>query len=97
VGDLCKEWEPPAVRLAILAHHYRHDWDWRTNEDMPSAAARLALWRAASDGDGSAGLEVVRAALDEDLDTPAALEALDAEALAGRSVAECARLLGVVL
>ena len=43
VGDLCKEWDSAAVRLALLAHHYRHDWDWRTGEDMPAAAARLAL------------------------------------------------------
>ena len=47
VGDLCKEWDPAAVRLALLAHHYRHDWEWRTDEDMPAAAARLALWRSA--------------------------------------------------
>ena len=42
VGDLCKEWDPAAVRLALLAHHYREDWDWRTDEDMPAAAARVA-------------------------------------------------------
>ena len=75
VGDLCKEWDPAAVRLALLAHHYREDWDWRTDEDMPAAAARLALWRSAPDHDdgdgGSAGLAAVRAALDADLDTPA--------------------------
>ncbi len=47
VGDLCKEWDPAAVRLALLGHHYREDWDWRTDEDMPAAAARLALWRSA--------------------------------------------------
>jgi L-cysteine:1D-myo-inositol 2-amino-2-deoxy-alpha-D-glucopyranoside ligase len=97
VGDLCKEWDAVAVRLALLAHHYRYDWDWRTDEDMPAAAARLALWRSARDGDGSAGLAAVRAALDDDLDTPAALRALDDEATAGRSVADGARLLGVVL
>jgi L-cysteine:1D-myo-inositol 2-amino-2-deoxy-alpha-D-glucopyranoside ligase len=97
VGDLCKEWEPPAVRLALLAHHYRQDWDWVTLEDMPHAAARLALWRAAKDGDGSAGLAAVRAALDADLNTPAALEALDVEARAGRSVLDGATLLGVTL
>ena len=60
VGDLCKEWDPAAVRLALLAHHYRFDWDWRTAEDMPAAAARLALWRSATGGDGTAGLEGVR-------------------------------------
>jgi L-cysteine:1D-myo-inositol 2-amino-2-deoxy-alpha-D-glucopyranoside ligase len=102
VGDLCKEWDPAAVRLALLAHHYRHDWEWRTDEDMPAAAARLALWRSAegagdSAGDGSAGLAAVRAALDDDLDTPAALRALDDEATAGRSVADGAYLLGVLV
>jgi L-cysteine:1D-myo-inositol 2-amino-2-deoxy-alpha-D-glucopyranoside ligase len=97
VGDLCEEWEPPAVRLALLAHHYRQDWDWVTMHDMPHAAARLALWRSAVDGDGSDGLAAVRAALDSDLDTPGALEALDGEAKAGRSVLAGAALLGVEL
>jgi hypothetical protein len=62
---------------------------------MPAAAARLALWRRAPDGDGVPGLVAVRAALDEDLDTLAALRALDAEAAAGRPVAPGARLLGI--
>jgi L-cysteine:1D-myo-inositol 2-amino-2-deoxy-alpha-D-glucopyranoside ligase len=98
VGDLCKEWDPAAVRLALLAHHYRVDWDWRTGEDMPAAAARLALWRsAAGSDDGSAGLAAARAALASDLDTPGALDALDAEASAGRSVADGAALLGIQL
>jgi L-cysteine:1D-myo-inositol 2-amino-2-deoxy-alpha-D-glucopyranoside ligase len=99
VGDLCKEWDPAAVRLALLAHHYRGDWDWRTGQDMPAAASRLALWRSASDGDGdgTAGLAEARAALAEDLDTPGALAALDAAATAGQSVAEGAALMGVVL
>ncbi|HWD55148.1 MAG TPA: cysteine--tRNA ligase [Acidimicrobiales bacterium] len=97
VGDLCKEWDPAAVRLALLAHYYRGDWDWSTGADMPAAAARLALWRSAVGGDGSAGLKATRAALAEDLDTPGALAALDAEATAGRSVADGAALLGIEL
>jgi L-cysteine:1D-myo-inositol 2-amino-2-deoxy-alpha-D-glucopyranoside ligase len=100
VGELCKEWDPAAVRLALLAHHYREDWDWLTMEDMPRAEARLALWRAAAldgEGDGAEGLAAVRAALDDDLDTVGALAALDREAQAGRSVAAGAELLGVEL
>ncbi len=97
VGELCREWEPPAVRLALLAHHYRHDWDWVTMDDMPHAAARLALWRSAVEGDGSSGLADVRAALDNDMDTPGALEVLDSEAKAGHSVQAAAALLGVRL
>jgi L-cysteine:1D-myo-inositol 2-amino-2-deoxy-alpha-D-glucopyranoside ligase len=97
VGDLCKEWEPAAVRLALLAHHYRGDWEWATMVDMPAAAARLERWRRAVEGDGSRGLAAVRTALDADLDTPGALAALDAEAADGRSVLAGATLLGVEL
>jgi len=92
VSDLCKEWDPAAVRLAILAHHYRHGWEW-FDHLMPTAGARLDAWRAA--GTGAGGLEEARAALDDDLDTPAALAAVDAAAAAGEGVSEAAALLGV--
>ena len=106
VGDLLKEWEPAAIRLALLGHHYRADWEW-TDEDMPRAAARLQAWRAASrpsrpvrppeppgPATGRPGLELVRSHLDDDLDTPGALVALDDEAAAGRPVVAGAALLG---
>ena len=38
--------DPMAVRLAILAHHYREDWDW-TAAGLAAAADRLARWREA--------------------------------------------------
>src|SRR5690349_7997686 len=38
--------DPMAVRLAILAHHYRSDWDW-TAAGLAAAADRLDRWRAA--------------------------------------------------
>jgi L-cysteine:1D-myo-inositol 2-amino-2-deoxy-alpha-D-glucopyranoside ligase len=38
--------DPMAVRLAILAHGYRHDWDW-TQQGLAAAEQRLARWRAA--------------------------------------------------
>jgi L-cysteine:1D-myo-inositol 2-amino-2-deoxy-alpha-D-glucopyranoside ligase len=38
--------DPMAVRLAILAHHYRGDWDW-TADGLAAAEDRLARWRAA--------------------------------------------------
>jgi L-cysteine:1D-myo-inositol 2-amino-2-deoxy-alpha-D-glucopyranoside ligase len=97
VGEMCREWEPAVLRLALLAHHYRQDWDWVTMEDMPHAAARLALWRSAVEGPAGPGLADVRAALDDDLDTPGAIEVLDREAKAGRSVQAGAALLGVEL
>ena len=38
--------DPMAVRLAILAHQYRHDWDW-AQPGLDAAMQRLARWRAA--------------------------------------------------
>ncbi|MDA8340884.1 MAG: cysteine--tRNA ligase [Actinomycetota bacterium] len=106
VTDLRAEHEPAAIRLALLAHHYRFDWEW-TDEALAAAEARLAAWRAApatptaaGTADGASGdpaLEEVRAALDDDLDTPAALTALDAHAGAGRPVDRAAALLGITL
>ncbi len=105
VSDLLKDWEPAALRLALLAHHYRHDWEW-TGADMPGAAARLERWRrslAAAAGRRGTGagsdepLAAVRERLDDDLDTPGALEALDEWAAAGAAVGAGAALLGVEL
>jgi L-cysteine:1D-myo-inositol 2-amino-2-deoxy-alpha-D-glucopyranoside ligase len=92
VHDLLKDWEAPAIRLAILAHHYRGEWDW-TDRLMPEATARLEAWRTAGVGDGA--LAEVRQALDDDLDTPGALQAVDRAAAAGHGVSEAAALLGV--
>lgn len=72
--------DPAAIRLALLSHHYRADWEW-TDEVLAEAVARLERWRAAvSRPDGmpaDAVLEEVREALANDLDAPAALAAVD--------------------
>jgi L-cysteine:1D-myo-inositol 2-amino-2-deoxy-alpha-D-glucopyranoside ligase len=98
VADLLKEWEPMAVRLALLGHHYRGDWDW-TPADLDGAAQRLERWRAAGTGASTSApaLEAVRRCLDEDLNAAGALTVLDDEAGAGRAVATGAALLGVEL
>jgi len=38
--------DPMAIRLSILAHHYRTDWDW-TDAGLTAASWRLDRWRAA--------------------------------------------------
>ena len=38
--------DPMAVRLALLAHHYREEWEW-TDSDLDRGAQRLDQWRAA--------------------------------------------------
>jgi L-cysteine:1D-myo-inositol 2-amino-2-deoxy-alpha-D-glucopyranoside ligase len=46
--------DPMAVRLAIMSHHYRADWDW-TADSLESASARLAAWRVAAGASTPAG------------------------------------------
>jgi L-cysteine:1D-myo-inositol 2-amino-2-deoxy-alpha-D-glucopyranoside ligase len=73
--------DPMAIRLALLAHHYRSDWEW-VDADLTAAEERLATWRAALErpeapaGDDLAA--AVRRALARDLDAPKALAAIDA-------------------
>lgn len=73
--------DPMAIRLTILSHRYRDDWDW-TDAGLAEAGARLEHWRAAVSGNGGpdpeATLAAVRAAVADDLDTPNALAAIDA-------------------
>jgi L-cysteine:1D-myo-inositol 2-amino-2-deoxy-alpha-D-glucopyranoside ligase len=98
VSELRKLWDPRAIRLGVICHHYREPWDW-TGDIMPAAAERLARWQAATAtaGDGDAALDEVRAALDDDLDTPAAVAAVDEAADLGKGVGQAAALLGVDL
>ncbi|TQL04006.1 cysteine--1-D-myo-inosityl 2-amino-2-deoxy-alpha-D-glucopyranoside ligase [Cellulomonas sp. SLBN-39] len=73
--------EPMAVRLAVLAHRYRDDWEW-TPAGLAEAEQRLVTWRRALSGNGGPAAEpvlaAVRAAVADDLDTPTALAAVDA-------------------
>lgn len=72
--------DPMAIRLALLAHHYRSDWAW-TPHGLEGAAERLARWRAAVAlpyGPPSDGVvERVREVLADDLRAPSALDAVD--------------------
>ena len=45
--------DPMALRLAIISHPYRTDWDW-TPEELTTAEERLATWRAAAAAAGRA-------------------------------------------
>ncbi|HSV67359.1 MAG TPA: cysteine--1-D-myo-inosityl 2-amino-2-deoxy-alpha-D-glucopyranoside ligase [Mycobacteriales bacterium] len=80
--------DPAAIRLALLASHYRSDRDW-TPAGLAEAQARLARWRQAAGlpAGPSAGhvLAAVRRELADDLNAPGALAAVDrwvAEAMA---------------
>jgi L-cysteine:1D-myo-inositol 2-amino-2-deoxy-alpha-D-glucopyranoside ligase len=97
VDALRKEWDPMAIRLAIVEHHYRTEWEW-DDDLMPRSAKRLDAWRGARDGTGGDDvLTEVRLALDDDLDTPRAVAAIDDAVDRGGDVRPAAALLGVVL
>ncbi|HKF88459.1 MAG TPA: cysteine--1-D-myo-inosityl 2-amino-2-deoxy-alpha-D-glucopyranoside ligase [Propionibacteriaceae bacterium] len=81
--------DPMAIRLALLDHHYREDWDW-TDELLASATERLDRWREAArlDAGMNAGQTIasMRSALDQNLNTPAALASVDAWAGASMAI-----------
>jgi len=72
--------DPMAVRLAILVHHYRSDWDW-TPQVLADAERRLVRWRDAlsreSGPDPEPVLAQVRARVADDLDAPGAVAVID--------------------
>jgi L-cysteine:1D-myo-inositol 2-amino-2-deoxy-alpha-D-glucopyranoside ligase len=97
--DLFRDHEPAAVRLALLAHHWRSAWEFDAAE-LKQAAERLTAWRRAGAGHHPGALPgEVAAALAGDLDTPTALAVADelAERGDGPAVAASAAVLGVVL
>ncbi|MEH0109835.1 cysteine--1-D-myo-inosityl 2-amino-2-deoxy-alpha-D-glucopyranoside ligase [Tersicoccus sp. MR15.9] len=83
--------DPAAIRIAVLGQHYRSAWEY-TDALLTVAQDRLARWRAAAAvGDAASGalrhevddadarlVERLRERLRDDLDTPAALAAVDA-------------------
>ena len=85
--------DPMAIRMALLAHHYRSDWEW-TDAVLGDAQVRLARWRAALARAEAAAPEAVtpgvapaaaaemvlsgvRARMRDDLDAPGALAIVD--------------------
>jgi L-cysteine:1D-myo-inositol 2-amino-2-deoxy-alpha-D-glucopyranoside ligase len=83
VRDLLVDHEPDTIRLYLLRHHYRQAWSWDEQRFHDVVAhtrvLHAAVRRASGEGRelpyGSYGPRVV-AALDDDLDTPKALEVI---------------------
>ena len=88
VSDLAKVSDPAAIRLALMGHRYRDDFEWY-DEDLEVGETLLDLLREALHTSGSKtgadsasyGLRL-RAALDNDLDAPAARDILSEMATA---------------
>ena len=104
--------DPMAIRLSLLAHHYRSNWAW-TPQGLIGAEDRLALWRAATSAaagpDATALIERVRELLSNDLHAADAMDHIDTWAMNATSgtgtdtaapglvAAMCDALLGVRL
>ena len=110
VSDLLKVADPRAIRLALMAHHYRSGFEWHDTDIQDGTALlhRLLAAAARSTGpDPRPYAERVRTAIDNDLDVPRALDALgelaDAvlsggdDATAPEALRELGALLGIDL
>ncbi len=96
VDKLRTQFDPRSIRLGVIEHHYRTEWEWEDGL-MPRNHARLQAWLSSVGGPAGTVLEEVRERLDEDLDTPGAVAAIDRAAGSGTDVSAAAALLGVRL
>jgi L-cysteine:1D-myo-inositol 2-amino-2-deoxy-alpha-D-glucopyranoside ligase len=97
IDKLRETWDSRAIRLAIIEHHYRNQWSW-DDHLMPRSKARLERWIAtAGQYEDPSTIEAVRSALDNDLNTPIAVSAIDDAVARGAGVESAAALLGVIL
>jgi L-cysteine:1D-myo-inositol 2-amino-2-deoxy-alpha-D-glucopyranoside ligase len=83
IRDLLKEWSPDALRLYLASHHYRSSWSYNL-EELERAEHLAQKLKAALTAIGGAGPALDAAstqtaftqAMEQDLDTPAALAEL---------------------
>ncbi len=83
--DLLQSYQADAIRAYLLSHHYRTAWEYNESE-LKCNMARVERYVVASQADPIAGGDALDsapyrerflAAMDDDLDTPAALSVLD--------------------
>jgi L-cysteine:1D-myo-inositol 2-amino-2-deoxy-alpha-D-glucopyranoside ligase len=113
VEQLLTRYSGDAIRVLLLSHHYRSSWEY-SDEEMEASAARaqrLADAAHEQEREGGTGADDVSqraiaqftAALENDLDTPAALRVLDELARhadapgAVKTLRELAGVLGLTL
>ena len=96
VDKLRAEHDPRAIRLGLIEHHYRIEWEWDQGL-MTRNERRLEAWMAAASSSDDSLLADVRAALDDDLDSPRAVSLIDEAAARGIGVRASAELLGVLM
>jgi len=79
VADVLERFGPEILRLHLLSHHYREDWEY-VEADLHRAADYLDRLRSrleAPDSNGEGAADEFRSALEDDFDLPRAFAALD--------------------
>ena len=97
VRDLLRQYSPNAIRLYLLAHHYRQVWEWSSSELAAAAGLADQLERLARSPDASPAdaRDEFAAALADDLNTPGAIAAL--QRASGDTLREHGEILGLEL
>jgi L-cysteine:1D-myo-inositol 2-amino-2-deoxy-alpha-D-glucopyranoside ligase len=101
VGDLLEQHDPMVIRRFLLRRHYRDDWDFQADGVGSEGGRGFAGSRASAEEWDDAGERAAFfAALDDDLNTPTALQILDraaasSELAARRFLDEAETLLGL--
>ncbi len=79
VNELTQKADPRALRLALMSHHYRQDWEW-FDQDLEDGIANLELLltaaQSSSGPDPTPFAVALREALDNDLNAPLAKQQL---------------------
>jgi cysteinyl-tRNA synthetase len=90
VGDLLERHPPAALRAFLLRRHYRQDWSFDEAELSSGGgdARRKEAGGAATPFDAERARAAFFEALDQDLDTPAALRILDLAVGSGSATGE---------
>jgi L-cysteine:1D-myo-inositol 2-amino-2-deoxy-alpha-D-glucopyranoside ligase len=101
VRDLLMRYDADSIRVLLLRHHYREPWEYTEDQLKDAAAWTDGLRRArqsSSQAAGSKNMAAVQQALEDDLDTPRALELVEQAVKNGDpDWPEAARLLGLRL
>src|SRR5438445_7857335 len=79
VRDLLQRYDADSIRVLLLRHHYREAWEYTEDQVEDAAVWTRRLQEAARDAGPSPARphEAVRAALEDDLDSPRALSLLE--------------------
>ena len=103
VRDLLRKYPPDAIRLYLLSHHYRQEWSVdNIQTDLARVTAMLGRWRTALSAkvdsttslDATSYREKFDAAMNNDLNTPEAINAIDALSQAVLDAGEDGRTVG---